>query len=76
MIESNLLPEESYCNECQCWGAPKELQPVTMWYRNSAKETMFRAQPEPTFRFDLICATLMFVSIAIIQLIVFKKLVK
>lgn len=30
MIESNLLPEESYCTECQCWGAPRELQPVTM----------------------------------------------
>lgn len=73
MIESNLLPEENYCNECQCWGAPRELQPVTMCYRNSAKEAMFREQPEPTFRFDLICATVMFVSMAVIQLIVFKK---
>jgi hypothetical protein len=74
MIESNLLPEENYCNECQCWGAPpRELQPVTMWYRNSAKESMFREQPEPTFRFDLMCAALIFMSIAVIQLIVFKK---
>ncbi|CRL07366.1 CLUMA_CG020344, isoform A [Clunio marinus] len=73
MIESNLLPEENYCNGCRCWGPPRELQPVTMWYRNSAKETMFRAQPDPTFRFDLICATMMFVSIVIIQLLVFKK---
>ncbi|KAG5670772.1 hypothetical protein PVAND_001012 [Polypedilum vanderplanki] len=73
MIESNLLPEESYCTECQCWGAPRELQPVTMWYRNKARETMYRSQPEPTFRFDLICATVMFVSIALIQLIVFEK---
>lgn len=73
MIESNLLPEESFCTECQCWGAPKELQPVSMWYRNKARETMYRAQPEPTFRFDLICATVMFASIALIQLIVFKK---
>ena len=76
MIESNLLPVESYCAECQCWGAPRELQPVTMWYRNKARETMYRSQPEPTFRFDLICATVMFTSIALIQLIVFKKLVK
>ncbi|CAG9807888.1 unnamed protein product [Chironomus riparius] len=73
MIESNLLPEESYCNECQCWGAPRELQPVTMWYRNKARETMYRSQPEPTFRFDLICATVMFISIAFIQLIVFEN---
>ncbi|XP_070504042.1 adenylate cyclase type 2 isoform X5 [Chironomus tepperi] len=73
MIESNLLPEESYCTECQCWGAPRELQPVTMWYRNKARETMYRSQPEPTFRFDLICATVMFISIALIQLIVFEN---
>ncbi|KFB43382.1 AGAP010436-PA-like protein [Anopheles sinensis] len=50
MIESNLLPEDGYCGECKCWGPPKELQPVTMWYRNTARETLFRAQPEPTFR--------------------------
>ena len=73
MIESNLLPQESYCNECQCCGPPKELLPVTMWYRNTARETMFRAQPEPTFRYDLICASVIFLSIAVIQLIVFKK---
>jgi adenylate cyclase 2 len=73
MIESNLLPQESYCTECQCWGAPRELQPVTMWYRNKARETMYRSQPEPTFRFDLICATVMFATIALIQLIVFEK---
>lgn len=73
MIESNLLPVETYCTECQCWGAPRELQPVTMWYRNKARETMYRSQPEPTFRFDLICATVMFASIALFQLIVFKK---
>lgn len=76
MIESNLLPEENYCNECQCWGPPRELQPVTMWYRNSARETMFKHLPNQTFRFDLICSAVMFVSIAIIQFIVFKKLVQ
>lgn len=75
MIESNLLPVESYCSECQCWGAPRELQPVTMWYRNKARETMYRSQPEPTFRFDLICSTVMFISIALMQLLVFKKFV-
>ncbi|CAO1424898.1 unnamed protein product, partial [Diamesa serratosioi] len=73
MIESNLLPEENYCNECQCWGPPRELQPVTMWYRNSARETMFKHLPNQTFRFDLICSAVMFVSIAIIQFIVFKN---
>lgn len=73
MIESNLLPKENFCNECQCWGPPKELQPVTMWYRNTARETMFRAQPDTLFRFDLVCASVMFLSIALIELIVFEK---
>lgn len=73
MIESNLLPEEKFCNECQCWGPPKELQPFTLCYRNSARETMFQAQPEPTFRFDLTCASILFLAISLIQLCVFQK---
>ncbi|XP_058066441.1 adenylate cyclase type 2 [Anopheles bellator] len=73
MIESNLLPEDGYCGECKCWGPPKELQPVTMWYRNTARETLFRAQPEPTFRYDLICSFVLFTFIGLIQIIVFKS---
>ncbi|XP_052891398.1 adenylate cyclase type 2 [Anopheles moucheti] len=73
MIESNLLPEDGYCGECKCWGPPKELQPVTMWYRNTARETLFRAQPEPTFRFDLICSFILFLTIGLIQIVVFKS---
>ncbi|XP_053675122.1 adenylate cyclase type 2 [Anopheles nili] len=73
MIESNLLPEDGYCGECKCWGSPKELQPVTMWYRNTARESLFRAQPEPTFRFDLICSFILFLTIGLIQLVVFKS---
>lgn len=67
MIESNLLPEESYCNECQCWGPPKELQPITMRYRNDAKESMFQKQPDGSFRIDLTMASVIFVSISVIQ---------
>lgn len=75
MIESNLLPEETFCDECQCWGPPRELQPMTMCYRNSAREAMYQAQPEPTFRIDLTCAAILFVVIVVIQLCVFKKYV-
>jgi len=73
MIESNLLPPEKTCTDCSCCGPPKELRPVTMWYRNSARETMYRVQPEPHFRFDLICSFIMFLSIAIIQFISIKR---
>lgn len=72
MIESNLLPPEQFCSDYNCFGPPRELRPVTMWYRNTLRETMYRAQPDPHFRFDLVCAMIVFVSIAIIQLIVVK----
>lgn len=73
MIESNILPEDGHFSECQCWGAPNELQPVTMRYRNSAREAMFRAQPDPNFRFDLICTFILFLTIGLIQIVVFKR---
>lgn len=47
-----------------------ELRPVTMWYRNSAIESQYREQPDPHFRFDLVCSYIMFISIGLLQLIV------
>ncbi|XP_065078953.1 adenylate cyclase type 2 isoform X2 [Ochlerotatus camptorhynchus] len=73
MIESNLLPEDGHCSECKCWGPPKELQPVTMWYRNSTREAMYRTQPDASFRYDLICTFILFLSIGLIQIVVFKS---
>lgn len=73
MIESNLLPEDGHCGECKCWGPPKELQPVTMWYRNDSREAMYRTQPDSSFRYDLICTFILFLSIGLIQIVVFKS---
>ncbi|XP_061386281.1 adenylate cyclase type 2 [Musca vetustissima] len=70
MIESNLLPPERKCFNFNCFGPPTELKPLTMWYRNTPREVMYRAQPDTHFRYDLICAFLLFVSIAAVQLIV------
>lgn len=70
MIESNLLPPERRCSDFNCFGPPSELRPVTMWYRNSAIESMYREQPDPHFRFDLICSFIMFISMGLLQLIV------
>lgn len=69
MIESNLLPPDRRCSDFNCFGPPSELQPVTMWYRNSDRETMFREQPDPHFRYDLVCACIMFLSLGLLQLI-------
>lgn len=69
MIESNLLPSDRRCSDFNCFGAPTELRPVTMWYRNSDRELHFREQPDPHFRFDLVCAFIMFLSLGLLQLI-------
>uniref|UniRef100_A0A1B0D560 adenylate cyclase n=1 Tax=Phlebotomus papatasi TaxID=29031 RepID=A0A1B0D560_PHLPP len=73
MIESNLLPPETECSDCGCFGPPKELKPITMWYRNKPREALYRQQPDPHFRYDLICAFTMFLSIAVIQLIIIRS---
>ncbi|XP_039963573.1 adenylate cyclase type 2 isoform X1 [Bactrocera neohumeralis] len=73
MIESNLLPPERKCLNFNLFGPPTELKPFTLWYRNSPREAMYRAQPDTHFRFDLICAFVLYLSIALIQLIVFEK---
>lgn len=70
MIESNLLPPERKCFNFNFIGAPTELKPYTMWYRNSARETIYRAQPDTQFRYDLLCAFLLFLCLALVQLIV------
>lgn len=72
MIESNLLAPERRCSDLNCFGPPSELQPVTMWYRNSEREIMFREQPDPHFRYDLVCAFIMFLSLGLLQLIVIQ----
>ncbi|XP_017059948.1 adenylate cyclase type 2 isoform X2 [Drosophila ficusphila] len=72
MIESNLLPPERKCFNFNFFGPPTELKPFTMWYRNTPREAMYRAQPDTHFRFDLICAFVLFLSLAIVQLIVIK----
>lgn len=73
MIESNLLPPERKCFNFNFFGPPTELKPVTLWYRNSPREAMYRAQPDTHFRFDLICTFLLYLSITLIQLIAFEK---
>lgn len=69
MIESNLLPSERRCSDFNCFGPPTELQPVTMWYRNKDRELLYREQADPHFRFDLVCAFIMFLSLGLLQLI-------
>ncbi|XP_062128322.1 LOW QUALITY PROTEIN: adenylate cyclase type 2 [Drosophila sulfurigaster albostrigata] len=72
MIESNLLPPERKCFNFNFFGPPTELKPLTMWYRNTPREAMYREQPDTHFRYDLICAFVLFLSLAVVQLIVIE----
>lgn len=74
MIESNLLPPERRCSDFNCFGPPTELRPVTMWYRDSNIETMYREQPDMHFRYDLICSFTILLTIATMQFIVIQGL--
>lgn len=73
MIESNLLPNERRCSDFNCFGPPTELLPLTMWYRNAERESMYREQPDPHFRYDLLCAFIMFISMGLLQIIVIQR---
>lgn len=57
---------------CGCLGPPTELRPVTMWYRDAEIERAYRDKPDPHFRYDLICSFIMFVALAVLQLVVVK----
>lgn len=46
---------------------------MTMWYRNDSREAMYRTQPDSSFRYDLICTFILFLSIGLIQIVVFKS---
>ncbi|KAL7731856.1 hypothetical protein ACLKA6_017435 [Drosophila palustris] len=72
MIESNLLPPERKCLNFNFLGPPTELKPLTMWYRNTPREAMYREQPDTHFRYDLICAFVLFLSLAFVQLTVIE----
>lgn len=71
MIESNLLPPERKCFNCDFVGMQNELKPISMWYRNSILETMYRERPDTHFRFDLICVFILFGIMMSIQFITF-----
>lgn len=73
MIESNLLPTERTCIDCDLFGPPKELKPLTMWYREPAHETAYRVLPDPHFKYDLLCASAIFLSQCAVQLIALQS---
>ncbi|KAJ9592331.1 hypothetical protein L9F63_001151, partial [Diploptera punctata] len=67
MIESNLLPSKNTCLECKKWLNSEELNPMLLWFRKSEQETDYRNQPDPHFRFYVLCAIVLFLCMTSIQ---------
>lgn len=67
MIESNLLPSKNTCLECKKWLNSEELNPVLLWFRKPEQETDYRNQPDPHFRFYVLCAVVLFLCMMSIQ---------
>lgn len=73
MIESNLLPPEKKLWTCDLFGPPTELRPITMWYRTPSREKMYRNLPDSHFKYDMICAFIIFLSMAVLQFLTFER---
>ncbi|BET03242.1 CurlyCc [Nesidiocoris tenuis] len=74
MIESNLLPYKGGCLECG-YCAPKDgMDPATLWFTEKQHESRYRQQADPHFKEYMLCACVLFVTMALIQLLTIPRL--
>ncbi|CAG9087341.1 unnamed protein product [Plutella xylostella] len=71
MIEQNLLPQRTTC--CDCSNNSEGMNPVTLWFKNSTQERQYRGQADHQFKYNVACATALFILMAFIQLLVVPK---
>jgi len=65
MIESNLLPGNNSCLDCN---SSDDLNPLVLWFKNRSQERSYRAQSDSSFKYYVLCAFGLFLSIAAIQI--------
>ena len=46
----------------------EELNPMLLWFRKPEQETDYRNQPDPHFRYYVLCAVVLFLSMASVQI--------
>lgn len=49
------------------WLQSEDLNPVALWFKQKSQENDYRSQPDPQFKYYLACATVLFISMWIIQ---------
>ncbi|CAG7819624.1 unnamed protein product, partial [Allacma fusca] len=68
-IEPNLLKNSNTFAECRECITSADLNPVTLWFRSGKLETEYRNLPDPEFHYYMAGAAVVFVCMAVIQLL-------
>ncbi|KAF5269880.1 hypothetical protein FQR65_LT05678 [Abscondita terminalis] len=67
MIENDLVPDRFSCLECRKWWSSEDLHPAFLWFRNKNEENNYKNKPDNEFRYNMICALLVFFAMCIMQ---------
>ncbi|XP_063623161.1 adenylate cyclase type 2 isoform X1 [Cydia splendana] len=67
MIEHNLLPQRTTC--CDCSSTSEDMNRVTLWFTRGSQERQYRNQPDEHFKYNVACAALLFLLLAVIQVL-------
>ncbi|XP_068618261.1 adenylate cyclase type 2 [Battus philenor] len=70
MIEQNLLPQRTCCD---CSNNSEGMNRVTLWFKSGEQETQYRDQSDVQFKYNVACATALFILLAFIQLLTVPK---
>ncbi|XP_013134546.1 PREDICTED: adenylate cyclase type 2-like isoform X1 [Papilio polytes] len=70
MIEQNLLPQRTCC---ECGGSAEGMSRATLWFSRGDQERQYRDQADDHFKYNVACATALFVLLALIQLLTVPK---
>ncbi|PSN57754.1 hypothetical protein C0J52_00336 [Blattella germanica] len=57
------------------WFNSEELNPVLLWFRKPQQETDYRNQPDPHFRYYVLCAVVLFLCMTAIQVATMSRTV-
>ncbi|RZF36709.1 hypothetical protein LSTR_LSTR005022 [Laodelphax striatellus] len=69
MIETNLIPSKSTCLECKKWFQSEDLNPLALWFRDKSQEDDYRSQTDSQFKYYIVCATVLFLYMWLIQVL-------
>ncbi|XP_021918215.1 adenylate cyclase type 2 isoform X3 [Zootermopsis nevadensis] len=73
-LECKSCQKQFRCKRCRSlclirrkWLTSEELNPILLWFRKPHQEADYRNQPDPHFRYYVLCATVLFLCLFAIQ---------